>query len=110
MADILHRINVDAPAETVFDAIATPEGISHWWTDDGKTVLRLAHCGWSLLLLALFYAVIDVWGTTKWAFFFEGLLSPIEGPAQRVLWWIGFVLVERAFLYFLYRKKTFLRI
>ena len=93
--------------------------------------------GWSLLLLALFYLVIDVWGYTKWAFFFvvigmnsiliymagsfidfayttnfffEGLLSPIEGPAQRVLWWMGFVLVEWTFLYFLYRKKTFLRI
>jgi len=93
--------------------------------------------GWSLLLLALFYLVIDVWGYTKWAFFFvvigmnsiliymagsfidfayttnfflEGLLSPIEGPAQRVLWWMGFVLVEWTFLYFLYRKKAFLRI
>jgi len=93
--------------------------------------------GWSLLLLALFYLVIDVWAYTRWAFFFvvigmnsiliymagsfidfayttnfffEGLLSPIEGPAQRVLWWMGFVLVEWTFLYFLYRKKTFLRI
>ena len=26
--------------------------------------------GWSLLLLALFYLVIDVWGFKKWAFFF----------------------------------------
>ena len=93
--------------------------------------------GWSLLLLALFYLVIDVWGYTRWAFFFvvigmnsiliymaggfidiayttnfffEGLLSSFGEPAQRVLWWIGFVLVEWAFLYFLYRKKTFLRI
>ncbi|MCH7824244.1 MAG: DUF5009 domain-containing protein [Acidobacteria bacterium] len=92
--------------------------------------------GWSLLLLALFYLVIDAWGYTKWAlffvvigmnsiliymagsfidvayttnFFFEGLLSPF-GAGQRVLWWIGFVLVEWAFLYFLYRKKVFLRI
>ncbi len=93
--------------------------------------------GWSLLLLALFYLVIDVWGYTKWAFFFvvigmnsiliymagavidfanttdfffEGLLSSLGGPAQQVLWWIGFVVVEWAFLYFLYRKKIFLRI
>jgi predicted acyltransferase len=93
--------------------------------------------GWSLLLLALFYAVIDVWGYTKWAFFFvvigmnsiliymagrfidfayttdfffKGLLSPLGEPVQRVLWWTGFVLVEWAFLYFLYRKKTFLRV
>ena len=93
--------------------------------------------GWSLLLLALFYLVVDVWGYTRWAFFFVvigmnsiliymaggfidiayttnfifgGLLSSFGEPAQRVLWWIGFVLVEWAFLYFLYRKKTFLRI
>ena len=93
--------------------------------------------GWSLLLFALFYLVIDVWGYTRWAFFFvvigmnsiliymavgfidfayttdfffEGLLSSLGGPAQQVLWWIGFVVVEWAFLYFLYRKKTFLRI
>ena len=26
--------------------------------------------GWSLLLLALFYVVIDAWGYTRWAFFF----------------------------------------
>lgn len=92
--------------------------------------------GWSLLLLALFYVVIDVWGYTKWAFFFvvigmnsiliymaghfidfsyttdfffEGFLSPF-GAAQRTLWWIGFILVEWAFLYFLYKKKVFLRI
>ena len=93
--------------------------------------------GWSLLLLALFYVVIDVWGYTRWAFFFvvigmnsiliymagsfidfayttnalfEGLLSPLDGPAQRMLWWTGFILVEWAFLYFLYRKRVFLRI
>ena len=93
--------------------------------------------GWSLLLLALFYAVIDVWGYTKWAFFFivigmnsilvymadrfidigyttdfffEGLLRPLGEPAGLVLWWIGFVLVEWAVLYFLYRKKVFLRV
>jgi len=93
--------------------------------------------GWSLLLLALFYAVIDVWGYTRWAFFFvvigmnsiliymagrfidfgyttdfffSGILSPLSEPVQRVFWWIGLVLVQWAFLYFLYRKKTFLRV
>ncbi len=37
-------------------------------------------------------------------------LSPLGDVGGRVLWWIGFVLVEWAFLYFLYRKRTFLRI
>ena len=42
-------------------------------------------------------------------FFFEGFLTPF-GAAQQVLWWVGFILVEWAFLYFLYKKKVFLRI
>jgi uncharacterized protein YndB with AHSA1/START domain len=40
MADILHRLNIDAPPETVFDAIATPEGIRAWWTDDSTSEPR----------------------------------------------------------------------
>ena len=37
MADILHRLNINAAPETVFDAIATPEGIRRWWTDDSTS-------------------------------------------------------------------------
>ena len=37
MPEILHRITIDAPADTVFDAIATDEGIKHWWTDDSSS-------------------------------------------------------------------------
>ncbi|MFQ5738850.1 MAG: acyltransferase family protein [Acidobacteriota bacterium] len=93
--------------------------------------------GWSLLLLALFYAVIDVWGKKQWSFFFvvigmnsiliymagslidfgyttdfflKGLLQPLSAAAQAIFWWIGFILVEWLFLYFLYRKKLFLRV
>jgi predicted acyltransferase len=32
--------------------------------------LVLAAGGWSLIFLALFYLVIDVWGFRRWAFFF----------------------------------------
>jgi predicted acyltransferase len=93
--------------------------------------------GWSLLLLALFYWVIDVRGHKRWSFFFvvigansiliymagrfidfayttdfffAGVLSPLHGELGRLLWWVGFLLVEWAFLYFFYRKKTFLRV
>ncbi|MFP3914351.1 MAG: SRPBCC family protein [Actinomycetota bacterium] len=34
MADILHRIGVVAPLDEVYRAVATPEGISGWWTTD----------------------------------------------------------------------------
>ena len=39
---------------------------SHIWSSSYVTYA----CGWSLLLLALFYWVIDVQGFRKWAFFF----------------------------------------
>jgi len=93
--------------------------------------------GWSLILLALFYSIIDVWGWKKWAFFFVvigmnsitiymagwlihfhyttdaffgGLLQYLTEPLRLVLWWIGLILIKWAFLYFLYRKKIFLRV
>ena len=37
MAEILHRLNINAPPETVFDTIATPQGIRLWWTDDSTS-------------------------------------------------------------------------
>ena len=93
--------------------------------------------GWSLFLLALFYAVIDVWGKRKWAFFFVvigmnsilvymagsiidfaytsdflllGLIQGLSESAKEMISWIGYVLVEWVFLYFLFRKKIFLKI
>jgi len=35
MQDIRHRVAISAPLETVYDAVATTEGISEWWTRDG---------------------------------------------------------------------------
>jgi predicted acyltransferase len=40
--------------------------IHHIWTSS----LVLYAGGWSFLLLALFYLIIDIWGYKKWAFFF----------------------------------------
>jgi predicted acyltransferase len=93
--------------------------------------------GISLLLLALFYYVIDVLGYKKWAFFFKviGMNSILIYISSKFInwdytttgffgWlgdWVGnpynivviaicFVLVKWLFLYFLYRKKTFLKV
>lgn len=93
--------------------------------------------GLSLLLLAFFYYIIDVLGYTKWAFFFKvigmnSILIYISGrfidwgytndgffrwlfqltgePYDAVVKAICFVLVQWAFLYFLYKKKVFLRV
>ena len=34
MADIRHRVTINAPANAVYDAIATPAGVASWWTRD----------------------------------------------------------------------------
>ena len=93
--------------------------------------------GLSVLLFALFYLVIDVWGYRKWAFFFTiiGLNSITIYMAQRIInfhdtsdflmggvinWFpeswsvflngVSYVAVCWLFLYFLYKQKIFLKI
>ena len=93
--------------------------------------------GLSLLLMALFYYVIDVLGYQKWAFFFKvigmnSILIYISGkfinweyttkalfnwlfyffndPFKLVIGAICFLLVKWVFLYFMYKKKVFLRV
>ena len=92
--------------------------------------------GWSLLLLALFYLIIDIWGFRKWAFiftiigansitiylarhFFEfgdvGLIFThgfinYTGAWKPFTLELGSVLAGWAFLYYLYRQKIFLRV
>lgn len=93
--------------------------------------------GISLLLLALFYFIIDVLGYKRWAFFFKviGMNSILIYMSGRFIdWeystngffkWLGqlmgnpygavvmaicFVIIKWAFLYFMYKKKIFLRV
>ncbi len=102
------------------------------WTS--SFVLRCA--GLSLLLLALFYLVIDVWQWRWWAFplvvigsnsiliymssrfidfdyathfFFDGILRG-TGAYQPILWATAVVFVKWLFLYLLYKKRIFLRV
>jgi len=93
--------------------------------------------GLSLLLMSFFYYIIDVLGYKKWAFFFKvvgmnSILIYISGhfiswsfTNRAFFGWIGqlfnnpyvdvvmaitFVLIKWVFLYYLYQKKTFLRV
>jgi len=91
--------------------------------------------GWSFLLMALFYWIIDMRGYQKWAFPFVVIgLNPITiyvlegvfdfgtiagifvngivvhmGALQPVVWIACVFLVKWYFLYFLYRQKIFLK-
>lgn len=93
--------------------------------------------GLSLLLLSVFYYIIDVLGYKSWAFFFKvigmnsiliyisgkfidweyathgffGWLGQLVGdPFNAVVLSICYVLIKWAFLYFLYQKKAFLKV
>ena len=93
--------------------------------------------GISLILLAVFYYIIDVLGHKKWAFFlkvigmnsiliymsghfinwmystdffFHWLGQLVGDPYNAVVLGICMVFVEWLFLYFMYRKKVFLRV
>jgi predicted acyltransferase len=92
--------------------------------------------GWSALLLALFYWIIDIKGWQKWAFPFVvigmnsitiymaqglfdfGIIATIfvrgfidhTGDWQPLIWVVCVFAVKWLFLYFLYRKKIFLKL
>lgn len=93
--------------------------------------------GWSLILLAIFYYIIDVKGYKRWAFFFtiigmnsiliymsgrfikwsyttealfKWLVQIVSDPWNAVVFAICYVLVKWCFLYFMYKKNVFLRV
>jgi predicted acyltransferase len=92
--------------------------------------------GWSLLLLALFYWIIDVHGYQRWSFFFKVIgmnsitmylanriidfesitkffikgILPIFGMLQPLVWSCSVIFTVWLFIYFLYRQKIFLRV
>lgn len=91
--------------------------------------------GWSLLLLGIFYWIIDIKGHKKWAFPFIVIgLNPITiylgqrlfdfgvvvnifvhgfigylGPLKPIFWHLCILIVQWLFLYFLYKKRIFLK-
>jgi len=98
----------------------------------------LVASGWSFLLLAGFYLVIDVWRIRRIffpfmligmnpitiyivahrlidfnkisVFFFGGLASLAAEPYRPIITTLGVLVIEVLLLYFLYRKKIFLRV
>ena len=40
MADIFHELPIHAPADRVFRAVSTPEGLDSWWTERSAGIPR----------------------------------------------------------------------
>lgn len=103
------------------------------WT----TTFNLYAGGISLMALAVFYLVIDVWGGRKPAFiftvigmnsiaiymanriidfghisnfFFSGLINKVETPYATSLTILGVLVIQWLFLWVLYKKKMFLKV
>ena len=104
------------------------------WT--GSFVLYTG--GWSLLLLALFYFIIDVKQIKAWCmpfvwlgcnsiliymaahgvvnflstseFVFGGIIKQVSPQWSEALLWTGVALIQFAALYFLYKRKLFLKL
>lgn len=94
--------------------------------------------GWSMLLFALFYYIIDVLQFKKWSmplvwlgcnsiliymaahgvinfeatsqFLFGGIFNRLPAAWHDALLWTGVAIIQFAALYFLYRKKWFLKL
>jgi predicted acyltransferase len=94
--------------------------------------------GWSLMLLGLFYLIIDVWQVKKWAFFFvvigmnsitiyvlqhrilrfdiirdfflKGIHDLSPSALQPFISSLGYIAVVWLFLWFLYRNRIFLKV
>jgi len=95
--------------------------------------------GWSLILLSIFYLIIDVWKVKKWSFFFivigsnsifiyacqsgifdlrrtgefffNGFIKyPVDASIQAVIAAIVYLTVSWLFLYFMYKRKIFPKI
>ncbi len=102
--------------------------IKHIWSSS----MVLWSGGWCFLLLALFYLIMEIGGIAKWAFPFiiigsNAIIAYIGAPflKEGILWLLGdktplFVIkhivpltvlvITWLILYFLYRKKWFLRV
>jgi predicted acyltransferase len=104
--------------------------------DIATSPFHLLTGGLSFLLLALFYMVIDVWKFQKWTLFFQvigmnsitiymayrliafeatsgflfGGLARISGGFEPVVLVVGLLSIEWLFLYFLYKRKIFLKV
>lgn len=106
--------------------------IKNCWT----TTYNLLAGGISFLLIALFYLVIDVWHFQKWSFFFRVIgmnsifiylltrIIPMGTVTGYFLGWIikpmgdggeiisvlGYITAEWLLLWFMYRKKIFIKV
>jgi predicted acyltransferase len=113
---------------------------SFWFPVNKKlwtSTFVLVVAGYSLIMFALFYYIIDVKGFKRWSFFFQvvglnsitiylaqriinfrlitnfftgGIVSLCPEDVGRIISATGYIAVCWLFLYFLYKKKVFLKV
>lgn len=91
MVDIQHRVGVVAPMDEVYRAVATPEGLASWWTNEttgsgepgGRLSFRFGEVGgFDMEVLER-----DPSGSVRW--------RVIDGPEEWLATEIGFRLDQR---------------
>ncbi len=92
--DILHRVGIKAPLADVYPALATPEGVAGWWTEDAHGESRVGATlafrfsaggvdigGFTMKILELRPAALVQW-------------EVLDGPAEWIGTRIGFELKQ----------------
>jgi len=86
MADIVHRIGIKAPAKNVYQALASLEGLAHWWTEEvngdiglgGRIEFRFRSIAGELIgFMAMEVVELDPEKSVRW--------RCVDGPPE----WIG---------------------
>ena len=85
MADIIHRIGIEAPAAKVYEAVATAHGVAGWWArdttasagDGGSVTSRFHKDGEEIGRMVYLVTQLDPNREVRWRF--------TDGPPE----WIG---------------------
>lgn len=85
MVDIIHRIGIASPAPQVYDALASLDGLAHWWTEDvqgdgrvgGTIEFRFRKAGQTIGTMVMEVQVLNPHQEVRW--------RCVDGPPE----WVG---------------------
>src|SRR5687767_13509218 len=83
MADILHKIEIEAPTSKVYDALSTERGLASWWTRDALATPEVGSVAEFFGILKMKVTTLEQDKKVEW--------RCLEGPPD----WVGTDLVFR---------------